>query len=123
MEEEKIITLGNLEKFKECLDNTKQDTLVSGENIKTINNQSILGEGNITIQGGGGMSTVVTDDTLDGDGSEENPLSVDVDNLGIEFPTETVGFICDDPLKFYEDENGRVHITIDVDSLKTLLDI
>lgn len=32
----------------------KQDTLVSGTNIKTINNQSILGEGNITIQGGGG---------------------------------------------------------------------
>lgn len=28
-------------------DNTKQDTLVSGESIKTINNQSLLGEGNI----------------------------------------------------------------------------
>ena len=32
----------------------KQDTLVSGTNIKTINNQSLLGEGNITIGGGGG---------------------------------------------------------------------
>lgn len=32
----------------------KQETLVSGTNIKTINNESILGEGNITIQGGGG---------------------------------------------------------------------
>lgn len=32
----------------------KQDALVSGTNIKTINNQSILGEGNIEIQGGGG---------------------------------------------------------------------
>ena len=32
---------------------TKQDTLVSGTNIKTINNESILGSGNITIQGGG----------------------------------------------------------------------
>ena len=31
----------------------KQDTLVSGTNIKTINNESILGSGNITIQGGG----------------------------------------------------------------------
>ena len=28
----------------------KQDKLVSGENIKTINNQSILGEGNLNIQ-------------------------------------------------------------------------
>ena len=33
---------------------TKQDTLVSGTNIKTINSQSILGEGNITIEGGSG---------------------------------------------------------------------
>lgn len=32
---------------------TKQDILVSGTNIKTINNQSLLGSGNITIQGGG----------------------------------------------------------------------
>ena len=31
----------------------KQDTLVSGTNIKTINNASILGEGNIEISGGG----------------------------------------------------------------------
>lgn len=32
----------------------KQDTLVSGTNIKTINGNSILGEGNIVIEGGGG---------------------------------------------------------------------
>lgn len=32
---------------------TKQDTLVSGTNIKTINNISLLGSGNIEIQGGG----------------------------------------------------------------------
>lgn len=32
---------------------TKQATLVSGTNIKTINNESILGSGNIDIQGGG----------------------------------------------------------------------
>lgn len=36
---------------------TKQDTLVSGTNIKTINNQSILGEGNIAIEGGGSSYT------------------------------------------------------------------
>ena len=30
----------------------KQDTLVSGTNIKTINNNSILGSGNLTISGG-----------------------------------------------------------------------
>ena len=33
--------------------NGKQATLVSGTNIKTINNESLLGSGNIDIQGGG----------------------------------------------------------------------
>ena len=37
----------------------KQETLVSGTNIKTINNQSLLGSGNIDIQGGGGGGNVV----------------------------------------------------------------
>lgn len=39
--------------------NAKQDILVSGNNIKTINGQSILGSGNITIEGGGGTSITV----------------------------------------------------------------
>ena len=34
--------------------NNKQDTLVSGENIKTINGNSILGSGDIVIEGGNG---------------------------------------------------------------------
>ena len=38
----------------------KQDTLVSGTNIKTINNISILGSGNIDIQGGGGGGKAVS---------------------------------------------------------------
>lgn len=37
-----------------------QPTLVSGQNIKTINNQSLLGNGNIVIQGGGGGIECVT---------------------------------------------------------------
>ena len=40
--------------------NSKQDTLVSGTNIKTVNNQSLLGSGNITIQGGGSSVIEVT---------------------------------------------------------------
>ena len=39
------------------LEDDKQDVLVSGVNIKTINNESILGTGNIVIQGGGGGGT------------------------------------------------------------------
>lgn len=45
--------------------NTKQDTLVSGQNIKTINGQSVLGEGNIEIQGGG-ISDAPSDNKLYG---------------------------------------------------------
>lgn len=51
--------------------NTKQATLVSGTNIKTINGASILGSGNITIEGGSGTSITV-DDTLND--TSENPV-------------------------------------------------
>ena len=43
---------------------TFQDKLVSGENIKTINNQSILGSGNISISGG--------DDAVPYEGATQN---------------------------------------------------
>ena len=41
-----------ISKINELVDG-KQDTLVSGTNIKTINGTSLLGSGNIDIQGGG----------------------------------------------------------------------
>ena len=44
-----------------------QDKLTSGTNIKTINNQSILGSGNITIEGGGS-----------GGGSGNDTLTIDL---------------------------------------------
>lgn len=40
--------------------NSKQNTLVSGTNIKTINNQSILGSGNLTISGGSATESFET---------------------------------------------------------------
>ena len=43
----------------------KQDLLVSGTNIKTINNESLLGFGNITIQGGGGGGEIYELDASD----------------------------------------------------------
>lgn len=47
----------------------KQDTLVSGENIKTVNGQSLLGNGNIQIEGGG---TITVDSSLST--TSENPV-------------------------------------------------
>lgn len=51
--------------------NAKQATLVSGTNIKTINNESILGSGNIEIQGGGGSIDVDTELSS----TSENPVA------------------------------------------------
>ncbi len=47
--------------FWQKVDSAKQDTLTSGTNIKTINNQSLLGSGNITISGGGSATNVKID--------------------------------------------------------------
>ena len=37
-----------------------QEKLISGTNIKTINNNSILGSGNLTIGGGSGTAVIGT---------------------------------------------------------------
>lgn len=42
----------------------KQDTLISGENIKTINGQSVLGEGDIVIQSGSADAVKYTSQSL-----------------------------------------------------------
>ena len=42
----------------------KQNTLVSGTNIKTVNGQSLLGEGDITIEAGGGGASITVDDAF-----------------------------------------------------------
>lgn len=62
--------------IKDSLDD-KQATLVSGTNLKTINNESLLGSGNITIQGGGGSGGSYINDFY-GD-SSTNELVIDYD--------------------------------------------
>jgi hypothetical protein len=51
--EKKLVTFDKIHRYHNKLSqvvNTKQDSLVSGSNIKTINGQPILGDGNITIE-------------------------------------------------------------------------
>lgn len=57
--------------------NAKQDTLVSGVNIKTINGASVLGSGNLVISGGGGGPGGHTDhnDLLVRDAADAHPVS------------------------------------------------
>ena len=50
----------------------KQETLVSGENIRKINGESILGSGEIKITGGGPGSTIVVDGEMSTE--SENPV-------------------------------------------------
>ena len=45
---------------KQIHDDSKQDLLVSGTNIKTINHTSLLGSGNIDIQGGSNVDVVTS---------------------------------------------------------------
>ena len=68
---------------------TKQDTLVSGTNVKTINNQSILGSGNITIEGG----STITIDSVMSDTSvnavQNKVIKSYIDGKVINVPTKT----------------------------------
>ena len=52
--------------------NAKQDTLVSGENIKTINGQSILGSGNISISGSGNATVRISGTATSGSLSDDD---------------------------------------------------
>ena len=72
----------------------KQDTLVSGTNIKTINGESILGSGNIEIQGGGG-------------GSYSAGTNIQIENNVISVTGITV------PTKLSDLENDEGYITSD----------
>ena len=80
-----------------------QATLTSGTNIKTINNESILGSGNITIEGGGGTS-VEANPTLDGTESSLTGLKVG----GTKYSTEP-------------DLSGKI-ISVMGDSISTFID-
>ena len=55
----------------------KQDTLVSGTNIKTINGDSLLGSGNLVISGGGGADPAVAIHN-----AAAKPAPADADELG-----------------------------------------
>ena len=80
--------------------NSKQDTLISGSNIKTINNQSLLGSGNIEIQGGSGGSSYTAGKNID---ITDNVISTTND---IEATTVTT-----EDIKIKKTENATVHYT------------
>ena len=105
---------GNVETLSGTVAN-KQDTLVSGTNIKTINNQSLLGEGNITIEGG---STITVDKEMSK--TSENPvqnkvITATLDNyaLASDIPTKTSQLTNDSGfLSEHQDISGKLDTSV-----------
>lgn len=81
--------------------NGKQDALVSGTNIKTINGESIIGEGNITIEGGGSSINVVqTTGTSTADVMSQDAVTKALRNTNLVSTSYSSGHLdleCKDP--------------------------
>ncbi|MBQ9884419.1 MAG: hypothetical protein IJM43_08215 [Bacteroidaceae bacterium] len=104
-EKDKLSSLKNYNdtEIKQSL-SQKQDKLISGENIKTINGQTLLGEGDIDIEGSGGEENVI--ETVKVNGSALTPDQEKAVNIPV--PTEDTvtlwGFIkktIDDLTNYY----------------------
>lgn len=85
----------------------KQNSLISGTNIKTINNQSLLGEGNIEIVSEGGIEDAPNDGKLYGR-KDEQWSEIDTSNFATkdEIPTD---YLTEENLEGYltkEEANG-----------------
>lgn len=96
-------------------DSTKQDALVSGTNIKTINNESLLGNGNITISSGtSDYSDLFNKPSVNGVTLSGNKTASD---LGIVIPTNTSdltndsGFITS-AIFSYDSSTGVLNINV-----------
>ena len=68
---------------------TYQPKLVSGTNIKTINNESLLGSGNITIQGGSSVDVVTSWEATLSDSKVPSEKLVKNTIDGLSIPTKT----------------------------------
>ena len=118
-----------VETLNEAITN-KQDTLVSGTNIKTVNGVSILGTGNIEISGGTGIddSTISTSSTYSSSKIDSTYLKAPEGRLDIEngrvnlknntnsvysiTNNEVVMELNDDGLRYHDNATNReVNIT------------
>lgn len=89
----------------------KQDKLVSGSNVKTINGESILGSGNIEIIGGGVTDTLKGWEDFDASTMEDYVLSA---KLGYELYSEIDGIdmlldaISGESIRIINEINGEI---------------
>lgn len=95
----------------------KQDTLVSGVNIKTINHESLLGEGNINITGGGGTSDYEDLDNKPSINNVELSGNKSLNDLGIQ-PAGSYALASDIPTNLSQLTEDTTHRTV-TDTEKT----
>ena len=105
---------------------TKQDTLISGTNIKTINSQSLLGEGNIEIQvEGGGITDAPNDGKLYGRKSEQwsEVIIPDTSNLATkdEIPTNVSQLTNDSNYITEEEATSQFAASADLEEKQDVL--
>lgn len=81
--------------YEKSLIDSKQDELISGTNIKTINGASILGSGDLVVTGGGGITAVAVVGANGITGASVNTLGVAnlTLALGAITPTSTNGVV------------------------------
>lgn len=99
--------------------NGKQDTLVSGTNIKTINGNTILGEGNIQIETtGGGITDAPSDDKTYGrkNGAWSEITEPDLSNYALksEVPkqyVQDIAFIAGSSINIFDQDSNLKMIT------------
>lgn len=112
----KAISLADINKW-----NNKQDLLVSGTNIKTINNTSILGSGNIDIQEGSSYSAGTGIDITNGVISNTITSYDDLSDLPT-IPTQTSELLNDSDF-VSENELSEVAFTGSYTSLSNIPEI
>lgn len=100
-------SLGN---HRHPTDTSRQETLVSGTNIKTINNESLLGSGNITINSGTALTTQEIEDAVDA--AFPVPFSV---TISLTTPRHTGDFTRCDLYEAYV--NGQTYDYVLLDSI------
>lgn len=106
--------IDNLSNTVSGLSNNKQDTLISGTNIKTINNQSLLGSGNITIEGGSGQGVQY---------NAGNNISISNDTIncyiGIDSANNSIK-IGNTSYILEIDNTGKLSLSVDIDTYVAL---
>lgn len=97
-------------------DNTKQDKLISGSNIKTVNNQSLLGSGNIVIESGAGSYPDLTNKPKIN--NVELVGNKSLNDLGIQ-PQGNYALASDIPTQLSQLTNDETHRTVTDEEIQT----